>query len=218
MERDSLKAMEDDELVPRGSDYIEDIAKVFEARYYIVIGVAAASCYGMEADSLWAGVIMGFSIFAVGAFLMRRQRVGDIATVEPADIVIKEADVYAGDIYILNLGLAASREAIARHAIGAILTPKDANAAGTLSNPGQRQAIIHDVADILGARKDSDTPEFSPMAKRDLTTGKIGVYVMPVENDRDALLEALRRVPVLESARGSALQSRAGRKARGETH
>ena len=43
MERDSLKALEDNELVPRGSEYIESIARVFETRYYIVIVVAG--CY-----------------------------------------------------------------------------------------------------------------------------------------------------------------------------
>jgi len=114
----------------------------------------------------------------------------------------------------MNLGLFESREIIQDHALGAVLVPKDDDARGTIASPGQRQAIVHDAATVLGARKDSDTPEFTPMAKRDLKTGRVGVYIVPMEKDQEALLEALRRVPVLESARGAALKTRAGVKAR----
>lgn len=214
MERDALKAMEDDELVARGSDYIEDIARVFEARYYIVILVSAASAFGFEIGSIWLGLLFGLLSFAVGAFLMVRRRLGDIVTVEPAPVIVQERNIYVGDVFIMNLGLVESREIIQEHALGAILVPKDDNARGTIANPGQRQAIVHDLAAVLGARKDLDTPEFTPMAKRDLKTGRVGVYIVPMEKDQDALLEALRRVPILESARGGALNTRAGRKAR----
>ena len=214
MERDSLKAMEDDELVTRGSDYIEDIAKVFEARYYIVILVSATSAFGFEVGSIWLGILLGALSFALGALLMGRQRLGDVVTIEAAPVVVQGRDIYVGDIFIMNLGLVESREIIQDHALGAVLVPKDDDARGTIASPGQRQAIVHDAATVLGARKDSDTPEFTPMAKRDLKTGRVGVYIVPMEKDQEALLEALRRVPVLESARGAALKTRAGVKAR----
>jgi hypothetical protein len=214
MERDALKAMEDDELVTRGSDYIEDIAKVFEARYYVVILVSASSTFGFEVGSIWLGMLLGALSFTIGALLMGRQRLGDVVTIETAPVIVRGRDIYVGDIFIMNLGLIESREIIQDHALGAVLVPKDDNARGTIASPGQRQAIIHDAATVLGARKDSDTPEFTPMAKRDLRTGRVGVYIVPMEKDREALLEALRRVPVLETARGTVLKTKAGREAR----
>ncbi|MGI6663496.1 MAG: YIEGIA domain-containing protein [Bacillota bacterium] len=74
----------------------------------------------------------------------------------------------------------------------------------TLASQGQRQAMLHDAASILGVRRDLDSPEFAPQAKRDLKTGRVVVYVVPMDKDPEVLLELLRRSPVLESARGRA--------------
>ncbi len=214
MERDSLKAMEDDELVTRGSDYIENIARTFEARYYIVIFVAAAASGGFELSSMWTGLLFGTLAFLLGALLMRQERLGDIVAVESAPLGFKGADLYVGDVHIMNVGLAESREIIEKHGLGAILSAKNDTARDTLASPGQRQAILHDLGSILGVRRDLDTPEFTPQAKRDLETGRVGIYMVPMEKDEGPFLEVLRRTPVLESARGTALKSRAGRLAR----
>lgn len=213
MERDALKAMEDSVLVTRGSDYIEDIAKVFEARYYIVILVSATSSLGCVVGPLWLGVLFGALSFALGALLMGRESLGDIVSVEAAPVIVDGRDIYVGDIYIINLGLVESREAISEHALGAVLTPKDNNARDTIGSLGQRQAILHDAAIVMGVRKDSDTPEFTPLAKRDLKSGRVGVYMVPMEKDEEAFLEVLRRVPVLETSRGTTLKTKAGKMA-----
>jgi hypothetical protein len=89
MERDSLKALEDSQLVTRGSDYIEDIARTFEARYYIVILVAAASSGGFELSSIWTGLLCGTLAFLIGALLMRQERLGDVVIVERASLNFK---------------------------------------------------------------------------------------------------------------------------------
>jgi hypothetical protein len=213
MERDALKAMEDGALVTRGSDYIEDIAKVFEARYYIVILVSATSSLGYAVGSVWLGVLLGSLSFALGALLMGRQSLGDIVSVEAAPVIVDGRDICVGDIYIMNLGLVESRETIQEHALGAVLTPKDNNARDTIGSLGQRQAILHDAAIIMGVRKDADTPEFTPLARRDLKTGRVGVYIVPMEKDEEAFLEVLRRVPVLETSRGTTLKTKAGKMA-----
>ncbi len=213
MERDALKAMEDGALVTRGSDYIEDIAKVFEARYYIVILVSATSSLGYAVGSVWLGVLLGSLSFALGALLMGRQSLGDIVSVEAAPVIVDGRDICVGDIYIMNLGLVESRETIQEHALGAVLTPKDNNARDTIGSLGQRQAILHDAAIIMGVRKDADTPEFTPLARRDLKTGRVGVYIVPMEKDEKAFLEVLRRVPVLETSRGTTLKTKAGKMA-----
>ncbi len=213
MERDSLKALEDNQLVTMGSDYIEHISKTFEARYYIVIFVAATASWGFELSSVWSGLSFGAVAFVLGALLMRQQRLGDMVEVEFAPVHFKESNLYVGDEFIVNVGLKESRQVIEKYGLGAILSPKTDTARDTLANPGQRQAILHDLASVLGVRKETDTPEFAPLTTRNLSTGNIALYTMPMEKDTEAFLEALNRIPVLESARGTSLKSLAGRKA-----
>lgn len=214
MERDSLKALEDAELVPRGSDYIEDIARVFETRYYIVIVVAAVTTLGFEAQSVWTGLLFGGIAFGWSVILTRGQRLGESAHIEAAPVLVKGSDIWVGDVFIFSVGLSESQEFIRERALGAILTPKDDEARDTLASPGQRQAMLHDAASILGTRKDLDSPEFSPLARRDIRTGRVAVYIVPMDRDQEALLELLRRSPVLESSRGKARFAKAGRAAR----
>lgn len=214
MERDSLKAMEDNELVTRGSDYIENIARVFEARYYVVIFVAASASGGFIMGSVWTGLLFGGIAFALGALVMGRERLGDLSVVEEAPLRFDEQNLYVGDVFIINVGLQESRETILQWGLGAMLSPKDDLARDTLASPGQRQAMLHDAAVVLGVRLDRDNPEFSPQAARDLETGKVAIYMMPMEKDQEALIQVLERTPVLESARGTSLRAKAGRKAR----
>jgi hypothetical protein len=215
MERDSLKALEDNELVPRGSGYIEDIARVFETRYYIVIVVSAATALGFEMQSIWTGLLFGGIAFGWSIILTRGEKLGESVSVEAAPVIVKGSDVWVGDVYIFSAGLRESQEFIKERALGAILTPKDDEARDTLVSQGQRQAILHDAASILGARMDADTPEFAPQAKRDVKTDRVAIYTVPMVRDQEALLEIIRRSPVLESSRGRARFARAGRLARG---
>lgn len=212
MERDALKSLEDDELVTRGTEYIENIARVFETRYYIVIFVSAAATAGYEFQSLGAGVLFALIAFGLGVDLMQQERLGDTVDVEAAPVTVKGQDVWIQDIYIVNVGLAESRKFIEEHAIGAVLTPKNDTGRDTLANRGERQAILHNATAILGVRMDADTPEFSPLSKRDVKTGRVAVYFVPMEKDQDTLVRTLRRAPVLESARGRSLYMRAGKR------
>ena len=209
MERESLKALEDDELVTRGNEYIEDIARVFETRYYVVIAVSAAATLGYEMASVLSGLAFALIVLGLGVALMQRERLGDFVDVEEAPVVVRDGhDIFVGDVFIANVGLVQSKEFIEKHAIGAVLTPKDDVGRDTLANRGQRQAILHDATAILGVRKDSDTPEFTPLARRDVETGKVGVYFVPMEKNPRALVNLLRRSRVLESARGKSLRAR----------
>ncbi len=212
MERDSLKALEDDELVTRGSEYIEDIARVFETRYYVVIFVAASATLGYEFISVWSGLLFALIAFGLGLALMQRERLGDMVDVRTAPVRVDGPDVWVGDVFIMNVGLTESKQFIEEHAIGAVLTPKSDTGRDTLANRGQRQAILHDATAILGVRKDADTPEFTPLARRDIKTGKVGVYFVPMEKDEETLVKLLSRSQVLESARGKSLYARGGKR------
>jgi hypothetical protein len=206
MERDSLKALEDTQLVTRGADYIENIARVFETRYYVVIFVAAATAWGTSYGSTFTGLVFGGTAFALSMLLARVEPLGESVEANIAPVVFKDAGLYVGDIYIMNVGLEESRLYISEHGLAAILTPRTETARDTLASLGQRQAILHDVAGILGVRKDLDTPEFTPVARRHIQSARVGLYLVPEERDEELLIRIINRTPVLESSRGRTLR------------
>lgn len=75
----------------------------------------------------------------------------------------------------MNIGLPARQEEIMKYGMGFILKPKSIDAMVTISNLGQRQAILHDVSVALGIYRDSGTPALVPLAKRDLEDGRVGI-------------------------------------------
>ncbi len=215
MERDSLKAMEDDELVPRGTNYIEGIAQVFEARYYVVISVAAAASVGREiGGSIWSGVLFGALAFGFGAILMGTERLGESVHVSLAKVHFKGPDLWVDNVMMLNVGLEESRQFISDNALGALIVPDSPSAVDTLANVGQRQAILHDLSSILGVKSDSDSPELAPMAERDVETGAVAVFFIPVTKEPEAFLDVIRRTIVLESAKGRGYRAGAGQSRR----
>src|SRR5699024_4706481 len=92
------------------------------------------------------------------------------------------------------------KKVIMEQAVGVIITPRNQNSIITLSNLGQRQAILHHVANILGSYLDSGEPDLVPLAKRDMADGRIAIYFLPRERDFYQIKEVLKHVPVLDSA------------------
>ena len=213
MERTTLENLEPTELVSRGPAYIEGIARVFEARNYLVIGVALLVSGGTALVDIRLGLILGVLAFLLAALLIDQERIGSVAEIEPAKVKFDGPGLYVDNVFIMNVGLKESRRTILEYGLGAILAPKDDNARDTLANDGQRQAILHDVSVVLGVRRDVDEPEFTPLMRRDLDTGRVALFIVPVEPDIESLLRTIERVPVLESSRGRSLKARAGRKA-----
>lgn len=100
----------------------------------------------------------------------------------------------------MNIGLKVRQEEILKYGMGFILSPKSFDARSTLANLGQRQAILHDMSTSLGIFKDSGTPALTPLAKRDLDDGRIGVFVLPQRKDVEKAIAILGQVPTLENA------------------
>lgn len=207
LERESLARLEGSELVARGPAYVEGIAKVFEARNYIAMFTALLSSGLIYLiDSAWwfeLLVAVGLSVGLVAYLekVLRGSRVSGYAKVAPGELKFDGPNLTVGGIYLMNVGSSEARELILKYGLGAVLTPNDINARVSLANVGQRQAIVHDISTILGVRKDLDEPEFTPLARLDHETGRIGVYLVPVNKDADALVAAIRHVPLLESAK-----------------
>lgn len=111
----------------------------------------------------------------------------------------------------MNIGVPAARERYLQEGVGIVMMPKTPAAKATLANIGQRQAIAHDASTVVGITKEVDEPYFTPLVRRDGRTGKVVMAIVPAERNPEALLEAVRRVPVLEAAVRRPTQSVAGR-------
>ena len=201
MERNTLQQLDGVELVPRGSTYIEGIALVFESRNYLAMMASFVTTFAYFAfNSPIAGVIAGIASFFAAKALMSGGRLQDLVEIEHAPLRFDGAGLYIDNIYIMNIGLPARQKEIMKYGMGFLLKPKSMDANITLSNLGQRQAILHDVAVGLGVVRDSGTPALVALAKRDLNDGRIGVFVLPQEHDVEKAIQIIGNVPTLENA------------------
>ena len=200
MERDTLSQIDSMELVSRGTTYIEGIAMVFEGRNYLVILTALLTTLASLALGLPFGIVMGGLTLLLVNTLKSGKPISHIAKTELAAVRIDGPDLFVGDIYIMNVGLSSNQQLIADHGLGIILTPYNANGRATLSNLGQRQAILFDVSTVLGVYRDEGEPALVPMAKLDMKDGRLAVFLLPQERDGEKAVAVVQRAPILESA------------------
>lgn len=223
MERQSLDNIEPTELVPRGTAYIEDIAKAFEARNYMAIltsigtGISMYIAKNIElglAYSILLGTATGSIIILLLKNLLSGKVISDIAEVREAKISFDGPILTVAGISVINVGLKESRRIYLENGTAVEIIPKDANAIAILSNIGQRQAIEHNAAIQLGIRKDIDEPDFTPIARRNPHNGNIVMAIITMKKDQGWLIEAVKRTPVLESSKRKPLDSYVGKKLR----
>lgn len=200
MERNTLNEVDSYELVSRGKTYIEGIALSFESRNYLVIITSLLGTLVYIFTNPIFAIIVAIICFILSRILMSGSTLKDIVDIEYKEIHFDGAGLYVDNIYIMNIGIAERQEEIKKYGMGFILKPRDINTITTISNLGQRQAILHDVSVALGVFRDSGTPALTPLIKRDLDDGRLGVFVLPQVRDIDKAIEIIGQVPVLESA------------------
>ncbi|MFK7696450.1 YIEGIA family protein [Paenibacillus sp. HJGM_3] len=200
MERNTLSKIDEMELVPRGGTYIEGTAMVFEGRNYMVIFAAFITSLFSILFGWGYGLLAGLAGLLIALKFKSGKSVRSAAHVQEAEVRIEGPDLYVGDIYIMNVGLESTRDAIAKHGLGLILTPKNRNFRTTLANLGQRQAMLHDLSTILGVYRDSGEPSLIPLGKLDMDDGRLALFILPQERDVNLAKKVLLRVPMLESA------------------
>jgi hypothetical protein len=211
MERETLTKLDETELVPRGVDYIEGIARTFEARNYLTI-ITSVIVSGFFIWLGWYAALVATVVIILATQVLKTgQLVGDIAEVVPGKLHFQGPLLMVDDIFIMNIGLSATREKILAEGMGVIIKPKDDNGRAILHNIGQRQAILHTAAALLGTKREIDELDFTPLARKDIDTGAVGVFILPLEKDFECLKDIIERTPVLESASRKPLASRAGR-------
>ncbi|MFD2115980.1 YIEGIA family protein [Paenibacillus yanchengensis] len=200
MERETMTKLDSQELVSRGATYIEGIAMVFEGRNYLVIISSLVTSFFASVFSIWWGLVASVIILIIVTKLKSGKQLQHITEVKQGTVKIVGPDLYVDDIYIMNVGLKSNQHIMAEHSLGFILTPHNPNGKVTISNLGQRQAILYDLATILGVYRDSGEPALIPMAKLDIAEGRLAVFVIPKEKDVSKALQIIKQVPLLESA------------------
>lgn len=200
MERETLTKLDSMELVPRGAAYIEGIAMVFEGRNYLVILTSFSTSMLTVLYNAYIGIIGGGIAILIAHLYKSGKSLADIADITAGTVRVKDYDIYVDDIYMMNVGLKDSQQIIMKHGIGIIYTPRNRNGRVTLSNLGQRQAILHDLSTILGAFRDSGEPSLIPLSKLDKESGRLGVLLLVYEQNIKKALESAGKVPLLENA------------------
>ncbi|WP_117169347.1 YIEGIA family protein [Paraliobacillus sediminis] len=216
MERNTLAELDSYELVPRGNTYIEGIAVAFESRNYLVIFVSFLTTLIYIVINWWSAILFGILSFIVVRKLMSGSTMKEIVEIEKKEVHFNGAGLYVDNIYIMNIGLPARQKEILQYGMGFVLTPKNFNVRSTIANLGQRQAILHDVSISLGVFRDSGTPALAPLIKRDLDDGRIGVFILPQNQDVEKAKNVIGAVPVLENAIRMPSESKASKKNRGK--
>ncbi len=218
VEVDKLSAIEQLTLVQRGPSYIQGIAQEFEERNYLVMGVAvvtalAASLSELEFGHLWAWVVggaVGLVAMLIAHLVKSGPELGDVCEVEIAPLRFEQGSLlYAGPVMLMEVGLPKARERYLKDGVGILLTPRTPRGAGAIWDLGQRQAIVYNLYEIIGSKTDIGYSERIPICRMDLPegTGKAAIALLPLANDPDRILEAVKRTPVLETAKAHSVYS-----------
>jgi hypothetical protein len=213
MERESLGKIDENKLVERGNDYIEGIAKVFEARNYLCMLTALISSTVTQIWSWPFGIVAGLLCILISLKLMAGRKLGELIDVTSGKLHFEGSILMVEDVVIMNVGLPSTRRKILEEGLGVIIHPKNDDARLTLDNIGQRMAIIYDVVSILGSKIEISETELHPLARKHPDKGYLALFIVPNEPDIEMLIEVVKKVPLLESAQAIGLSSLAGRKA-----
>ena len=214
--RDTLQNLEDLELIQRGYAFIEEIARTYEVRNYtcIITSFLTVGLYYIISSEFKLGdntsIIISSICGLVLAFILKklltRQSIGDIADVVPAKIsFVDDSIMQIGDLKgITNIGLEEDREKYLSQGLGIEIIPKDKSYinAGTIYDPGQRQAIIYNIYSRIGILREDNEPAFYPLPRINLNKGSLMIAVVPVDKDINKLIDAVKSCPILSNSKG----------------
>jgi hypothetical protein len=110
-------------------------------------------------------------------------------------IEVKGSELYVDGMFVTNyLGTDRSRQLFTKEGIAVVLTPNNTMGRVTLENFGQRQAILFESVRILGVRR-------YKYSRRNFTDGRVIIAFVPIVNDLNKLIKAVKSTPILENSR-----------------
>lgn len=214
--RNTLTELESKQLVQRGNAFIEEIAKTYEVRNYmcIITSFFTVGVYYLIISefkinkniSLIISIVFAIILIFILKKLIKRDSIGDIADVKIVDVGFEnESILKVGDLSgITNVGLKSQRDRFLTCSIGIEIIPKDKNYinASIIQDPGQRQAIVYTLYSRLGLYRQKNEPVFTPLPRRNPKTESLLIAYLPIENNKEKIIQAVKSTPIVSSARG----------------
>lgn len=211
-ERITLENLDSDEIVEKGGAYVEEIASTYETRSYISLfsSLAASVAYiyiarRYDLNALIctiAAVIAGVIVGLIFRFSLRRNSIGDVADVIPANLEFDDAVLKVNNVVITNIGLKSSRDRYLNKGMAVEIVPKNMADFGIVNDIGQRQAILHNIYIHMGIDKDVDEVDILAISRTDLKKRSVVIPYIPILQDIDVLINVIKSTPIIETSKG----------------
>ncbi len=201
-EKESLEDLEKTEYSKRGAAYIDGIAKTYESRNYlslltslfVVLVLSIVSVDSLVINMIGAAA-SGFGMIYFLTRITKGKCIGDICNIREGKITIDHSDLFVNGMYVTNvLGTERSRDLFLKEGIGIVIEPKNDKFRITIENYGQRQAMLFEATRTFGVKRYSFT-------RKNYTNGALLLAFVPIIRDPDAIIDVIKKTPVLESSR-----------------
>ncbi len=200
--QESLQEIDPVGFAPRGTAYIDGIAKTFEARNYICLLTSfgtVLALYLTTSDNIRVNgaiaIITGSVLIWCMVHFTKGKNIGDICTLHFGKIEVRGSELYVDGIWVTAmLGLEKRKQLFIDEGVALVATPKIEKHRLTLENDGQRAAMLYDAARSFGTKELWFT-------KRSFSDGRVVVAFVPIIKDKEKILRAVRETPILESVR-----------------
>ncbi|WP_024621851.1 YIEGIA domain-containing protein [Metaclostridioides mangenotii] len=211
-ERITLKNTDNEEIVPKGDAYVEEIASTYESRSYISLfaSLAASVAYIGVFRKFDAGflvctvsaIVAGGIVGLVFRKFLKRKSLDDVATVVPAEIIFDGPLLKVNDTVITNIGLDSTKKKYIEKGLAIEIKPINKEMFGIINDLGQRQAIIHNIFIHLGIDKDLDEFDIVALSKVDPKKHTIVIPYVPILKDMEVMIKSAKSAPILEISKG----------------
>ena len=211
-EKITIENIDNQEVVPKGAAYIEEIASTYESRSYISLfsALVASVIYIYFARAYKLTFLPCTILAAIGGAIvglvfrkyLRRDSIGDISDVVEAKISFEGPILKVNDVFINNIGLEDTRSKYLKDGIAIEIIPKDLKAYGIISDLGQRQAMLHNLFIHFGINKDIDEKDLLATSKINLEKNTVVIPYLPLVKDMDELIKVIKSTPILEVSKG----------------
>ena len=210
IERAMLKALDQSALVPRGRPYIEGLSMMLETRNYLAMLTAMLATTGATVFGFLGGSAIGLGVgLAVTALARTGASVDRVASIAAVPVTEEPGCIRVGGLALLLDPPAPVRQALPQ-AIGLRLSPRGPAARLSLAEPGQRQAILHNLSANLGLRRvaledragdPAHDRALLPRATLDAGSGDLAVLLFPQVLAPAQAVGICRATPLLETVR-----------------
>jgi hypothetical protein len=143
------------------------------------------------------GIIAGvITVYYLKQFT-KGKSIGDIAQVEQGNVEVKNSSLFVDGIFVSNLlGTENAEKLFKEEGLAVVVYPNENHYRINLDNFGQRQAALFEATRALGNKRYHFT-------RKDYEQGRVVITLVPIKQDIDALIEVVKKCPLLESTKKS---------------